>query len=145
MSHEDRVEETNHLFPPAGYSPFNVVQDTAGLLGSKCLLLAQFQLFVHQNPLNLLHRTAPNELMSGIAPTRVQHLALGLEAHEVLAGPLLKFVNCTVWGPIGNKIPKLRPCFMQRGRTVWKSQDSGYTTQQASTTPLEGYVLKPLS
>lgn len=95
VSQEDRVEEANHLFPRAVYSSLKAVQDTGGLLYSKCLLLAQFQLFFPPEPPNPSLQNCTQwvlvpELTSGIASTQVQLLSLGLGSHEVLMGPLLK-------------------------------------------------------
>ncbi|KAK4806258.1 hypothetical protein QYF61_013402 [Mycteria americana] len=84
---------------------FYVAQDTVGFLGCKRTLPAHVQFFIHQYPQVLLCRAALNPfipqsvLISGIAPTQVQDLALGLvELHEVHMGPLLKpvkSINCT--------------------------------------------------
>lgn len=46
--------------------------------------------------------------MSEVAPTQMQHLALGLfEPHEVLEGPLLRFVQVCLEGtPATPEAPK---------------------------------------
>lgn len=49
-AHESQAEGDNHLPCPAGHSYFDAAQDTAGLLGCKCTLLACVNLFVHHNP-----------------------------------------------------------------------------------------------
>jgi len=60
------------------------------------------QLFIHQKPQVLLHRAPLNEcfsysvLISGIAPTQVQLLALGL----VHTGPLFKHVQVPLDGVV---------------------------------------------
>ena len=56
--HQSRVKGDNHLPLPAGRSSLNAAQDTVGLLGCKCTLLAYVQLFVHQDP-RVLCRAAP--------------------------------------------------------------------------------------
>ena len=73
----------SHLLHPADHASLGAVQNTVGLRGYQCTLLACVQLFVHQDPRALLNRAALNEfsqsvLVSGIASTQVQHLALGL-------------------------------------------------------------------
>ncbi|KAK4820500.1 hypothetical protein QYF61_000079, partial [Mycteria americana] len=74
-------------------------------LGCECTLSAHVQLFIHQYPQVLLCRAALNSfipepiLILGVAPTRVQDLALGLvEPHEVHMGPLLKLVQVPLNG-----------------------------------------------
>jgi len=64
---------------------------TVGLLDGKCTLLAHVKFFIHQYPQVLLGRAALNPfiaepvLISGVVPTQMQDLALGLvELHEVL-------------------------------------------------------------
>jgi len=75
--HEGRVEGGNHLPLPAGHHSFDSTQDTVGLLGCKCALLANVQLLVHQDPQVFLGRGALKEFISQsvfvsrIAPTQV--------------------------------------------------------------------------
>ena len=63
---------------------FNTAQNTVGFPGCKCTLLVLVQLLIYQDPQVLLHRAALKEiipqfvLVPGIAPTQVQHPALGL-------------------------------------------------------------------
>ena len=59
--HEGRVERDNHLPLLAGHPFFDVSQDTDGLLGSKYMLLAHDQLFIHQDSQVLPGRAALNE------------------------------------------------------------------------------------
>ncbi|KAK4814468.1 hypothetical protein QYF61_018986 [Mycteria americana] len=99
-SHQSRVEGQNLLPRPAGHASFNAAQDTVGLLGCECTLLAHAQLFVHQYPQVLFHRAALDHIIPQpvwklrIAPTQVQDPALGLvEPHEVHTGPLLQLVQ----------------------------------------------------
>ena len=80
--HEGKVEGNNHLPLLTGHSSFDAPQDTVGLQGCKCMLLAHVQLFVDQDPQVLLYRAALSEfsqsvLLSGITSTQVQHLAIG--------------------------------------------------------------------
>ena len=77
-----RVEGENHLPLPSGHSSFDAAQDRIGLQVCKITLPAPVQLFLHQDLQVLLHRAAIKEFsqcehISGIAPTQVQHLALG--------------------------------------------------------------------
>ncbi|KAK4810201.1 hypothetical protein QYF61_011795 [Mycteria americana] len=109
-SHQSRVEGQNHLLQPAGHAAFDAAQDMVGFLGCECTLLAHVQLFIHQYPQVLLCRAALNPfipqplLIPGLAPTKLQDLALGLvEPHEVHTGPLLKIVQVPLDG-----IPSLR-------------------------------------
>ncbi|KAK4818005.1 hypothetical protein QYF61_004118 [Mycteria americana] len=95
-----RAEGQNHLSRPAGHAAFDAAQDTVGLLGCQCTLLAHVQLFVHQYPQVLFRRAALNPIIPQpvlkprIAPTQVQDPALGLvEPHEVHTGPLLQLVQ----------------------------------------------------
>ncbi|KAK4810053.1 hypothetical protein QYF61_005116 [Mycteria americana] len=81
------------------------LQDMVGFLGCKRTLPAHVQLFIHQYPQVPLHRVALDHiipqpvLVSGVALTQVQELALGLvEPHEVHMGPLLKLVQVSLGG-----------------------------------------------
>jgi len=72
--HKSRVEVDNHLSHTAGHSSFDAAQDIVGLPNCKSTLLAQVQLFIHQDPQVLLQRAALYEFsqfahMSRIAPT----------------------------------------------------------------------------
>ena len=49
VPHEGRVERHNHLLRPAGH-PSDAAQDTFGLMGCKCTLLAHVKLFICQDP-----------------------------------------------------------------------------------------------
>ena len=81
--HEGRVERHNPLSRPTSHPSVDAVQDAVGLVGYKHALLALVKIFIHQNPQVLLCRAALNELstqsvlISEIALTQVQHLALG--------------------------------------------------------------------
>jgi len=84
---------------------FDAAQNTIGLLGCECTLVAHVQLFIHQYPQVLLGRAALNpfipqsELIAGFAPIHVWDLALGLiEPHEVHTGPLLKLFQVPLDG-----------------------------------------------
>ncbi|KAK4827196.1 hypothetical protein QYF61_015224 [Mycteria americana] len=99
-SHQSRVEGWNHFPRPAGHASFDAAQDTVGLLGCECTLLAPVQLFVHQYPQVLFHRAALNHIIPQpvlelrIAPTQVQDPTLGLvEPHEVHTDPLPQLVQ----------------------------------------------------
>ena len=77
--HKERTKGDNPLPLPAGHHSFDAAQNTFGCLGCKRTLLAHVQLFIHQDPQVLIHRTALSEfsqsvLISGIASTKVQHL-----------------------------------------------------------------------
>jgi len=92
--HKGRAETYNHLPRPA-YLPFyDAAQDTVGLPGCRSTLLAHVQLFVHQNLQVFLIRAALNEFfsqsvdISRIAPTQVEHLALGLVEPHLSTAPL---------------------------------------------------------
>ena len=83
--------EGDHNLPfPAGHPSFDSAEDTVGLLSCKCALLVHVQLFIHQDLQVLLHRVALNVffsqsvLISGISPTQVQHLELGLALECIL-------------------------------------------------------------
>ena len=54
--HKSRVEGNNNVPLPAGHPFFNAAQNTVGLLGCKCTLLAYVQLPVHQDFQVLSHR-----------------------------------------------------------------------------------------
>ncbi|KAK4822933.1 hypothetical protein QYF61_023433 [Mycteria americana] len=75
-SHQSRAEGQNHLPRPAGHASFDAAQDTVGLLGCECTLMAHVQLFTHQYPQVLLSRAALNPfipqpvLIAGVAPTQ---------------------------------------------------------------------------
>ncbi|KAK4829697.1 hypothetical protein QYF61_006072 [Mycteria americana] len=104
-SHQNRVEGQNHLPQPAGHASLDAAQDTVGLLGCECSLVAHGQLFIHQYPHILLCTAALNPfipqpvLIPGVALTQVQGLALGLvEPHEVHMDPLLKLVKAPLDG-----------------------------------------------
>jgi len=104
-SHQSGVEWQNHPLQPAGHAAFIAAQDTAGLLVCERTLLTPVQLFIHQYPQVFLGRTALNPfipqpvLISGITPTQMQDLALGLvEPHEIHTGPLLKLVQIPLDG-----------------------------------------------
>ncbi|KAK4810127.1 LOW QUALITY PROTEIN: hypothetical protein QYF61_009522, partial [Mycteria americana] len=97
-SHQSRVEWQNPLPRPAGHASFDAAQDTVGILGCKCTLLAYVQLFVHQYPQVLFcgaaldHIIPQPVLKPRIAPTQDPALAL-VEPHEVHTGPLLQLVQ----------------------------------------------------
>ena len=100
-----RVEGDNPLPLPAGHSSVDAAQDSVGLVGGKSMLLAHVQLFIHHDAQVLFHMTAFKKffsqsiLVSGIASTQVQHLALGLvELHLVLICPLFKCVQVLLDG-----------------------------------------------
>ena len=48
--HEDRIEGDNHLPLAAGHPSSDETQDTIGLPGCKCILLAPIMFFINQNP-----------------------------------------------------------------------------------------------
>ena len=98
--HKGRAEGNNHHPLPSGHPSSYAAQDTVGFLGCEHTLLALAQLFIHQNPQVLLIRLVLDEFFSqsvliyGIAPVKVQHLALGhVEPHYVHVSPLLKLVQ----------------------------------------------------
>lgn len=83
--------------------PLDTAQDVFGFLGCKCTLLAPVQLFIHENPWNLLlqradlHELFCHSVLSGIALTQLQHLAL-VEPQEVLMFSLPQFVQVPLDG-----------------------------------------------
>ena len=93
-----REEGDNHLPLPAGHSSFDAAQDTVHLPGCKSTLLAHVQLFVHQDPQILLHRTAlcdffPQSVhIPEIVLTQVQHLAFGFVKLQIPACPLFEHI-----------------------------------------------------
>ncbi|KAK4818827.1 hypothetical protein QYF61_019864 [Mycteria americana] len=104
-SHESGAEGENHLPRPADHASFDAAQDTVGFLGCERTLLGLVELLINQHPQVLLLRAALNPFSTqtvfvlGIAPTRVQDLALGLvECHEVRMGPPLKPVKVPLDG-----------------------------------------------
>ena len=114
-SHQSGVEGQNHLPQPADHTytesqnhrstSLDAAQDTVGLLGCECTLVAHVQLFIPQYPQVLLGRAALSPcilqpiLMVVVAPTQMRDLALGLvEPHEVHTGPLLKLVQVPLDG-----------------------------------------------
>lgn len=148
VSQEDRVEEANHLFPLAVYSSLKAVQDTGGLLYSKCLLLAQFQLFFHQNPQTLLCRTAPSEFLSlnshlGLPQPRCSSFHLDL---DLMRFSWAHFSSCKCGDPSQTKFPNPDPALHKEeelcGRI--KTQGTPQTTQAFYNTS-GGYALKSLS
>lgn len=83
-------------------APRDAAQDVFGFLGCKRSVLAPVQLFIHKNPKVLLHRADLHDffcqsVLSGIALTQLQHLALA-EPQEVLMLPLLQFVQVPLDG-----------------------------------------------
>lgn len=78
-------------------------QDVFGFLGCRSTLLAPVQLFIHENPQNLLlqrvhlHELFCHSVLSGIALTQLQHLAL-VEPQEVLMLSLPQFVQVPLDG-----------------------------------------------
>ncbi|KAJ7401265.1 hypothetical protein BTVI_97626 [Pitangus sulphuratus] len=94
---EEVLHPSDHLHGP----PLDSLQQVHVFLVLRTPDLdAALQVFIHKNPQVLVIRAALNEflsqslLMSGIAPTQVQHFALRLvELHEVLLGSLLIFVQ----------------------------------------------------
>ena len=48
--HEGKVERDNHFSLPAGHPSSDAYQDTVGLPGFKCTLLAHVEFFTYQNP-----------------------------------------------------------------------------------------------
>jgi len=64
VPHEGRVKGDSHFHCSAGHPSFDAAQDTIGLLGCKCALLAHVYLFIHQNPQVLLCRAALSEFFS---------------------------------------------------------------------------------
>ncbi|KAK4827791.1 hypothetical protein QYF61_021744 [Mycteria americana] len=90
-SHQSGTEGQNHLPRPAGHTAFDAAQDTAGLLGCECTLLAHVQLFVHQYPQVLFRRAA----LDRIIPQPV--LKLRIAPTQVPLDDILSFrcVNCT--------------------------------------------------
>lgn len=79
---------------------FDVVQDPLSFLGCQSTLWAHAQLSIPENIQVLQCKAGPNQLflqsvlMSGIAFTQVQHLALRLvELHEVLLHLILELVQ----------------------------------------------------
>jgi len=104
-SHESRVKGQNPLPRPAGHAALDAVQDTVGFLGSQRTSPAHVELLTHRYPQVLLLRAALKPLsaqpvlVSGIAPTHVQDLALGLVAlHVVHSGPPLQPVKVPLDG-----------------------------------------------
>ena len=104
-SQQSRVEGQNYFPQLAGHASFDAVQDTAGLLGCECMLLAHVQLFIHQYPQVLLIRAAFNPcipqpvLIVRVSPTQMRDLALGLvEPHKIHTGPLLEVVQVPLDG-----------------------------------------------
>jgi len=78
-----RVVGYNCFSCPSGHPSFDAACDTVGLLGFKFTLLVHVQLFIYWDLQVLLGRAALKELsqsalISGIALTQVQHLALSL-------------------------------------------------------------------
>lgn len=103
--HKSRVEEQNHLLRPAGHAPLDSTQDTIGLLGYKCTLLAHVKSFISWHPQVLIFRTAlklfsaQSVSVLGIALSQAQDLALVLvEPHEDGIGPPLKPVQAPLDG-----------------------------------------------
>ena len=72
---------------PFCHPSFVAVQDTVGLLGCKCTVLAHDQLSIHQKPEVLLCKAAPREFSQSVltfesASAQEQHFALGfVELH----------------------------------------------------------------
>ncbi|KAK4830748.1 hypothetical protein QYF61_013198 [Mycteria americana] len=75
-------------------------QDTVGFLGCRHTLTAHVELLINQHPKAALNPFSTQPVfVLGIAPTRVQDLALGLvEFHEVCMGPPLKPVKVPLDG-----------------------------------------------
>ncbi|KAJ7407064.1 armadillo repeat containing 1 [Pitangus sulphuratus] len=95
--HRNRVEGRNHPPKPADHTSFDAAQDVVGLLGCKCTLPSRIKLFIHKHQQVILARTNVYQFSAqpapglGIAPTQVQHLALGLvELREVCTSPPLQ-------------------------------------------------------
>jgi len=59
-SHQSRAEGQNPLPRPAGHASLDAAQDTAGLLGCECTLVAHVKFFIHQYPKVLLGKAALN-------------------------------------------------------------------------------------
>jgi len=101
-SHESTVEGQNHLPSHVGYTPLDAIQDTVGLLGSKCTLPSPFESFIIRHTQILLLRAALKPFSAQtvpvleIAPTHMWTFCSSLgsvELHEVGMGPPLKPVQ----------------------------------------------------
>jgi len=104
-SHQSGAEWKNPLPRPDAHTACDAAQDTVGLLGCKCTLVAHVWLFIHQYRQVLLGRAALNPFSAqpvfvlAIASTHVQGLALGLvELCEFHTGPLLELVRVPLDG-----------------------------------------------
>jgi len=91
--HKGRIEGANPLPLPADHPAVDAAQNTVGFLGCKSTLLAHAQLFIIRIPIYMVAFSkyfSQSVLMSGIASTQVQHLALCfVKPHKVLMGRLL--------------------------------------------------------